>query len=184
VVVNCLWEGRLAIDATMGIAPPRPWIYRLKYGVHGTLPAGAPLPPSTTIVLGPYGDVVRHAGGRIYASWYPDCLAGTSTDLTTPPSWASATAGTAAPDVLDALATATVKALAEHVPAVQGLQVDLVAAGVIVAWGETDIDELDSELHRRHAIGVHDHGDYLSVDTGKLTTAPLFAQRVADLLDR
>jgi glycerol-3-phosphate dehydrogenase len=57
-----------------------------------------------------------------------------------------------------------------------------VAAGVVVAWGDSDIDKPDSELHRRLDIGVHDHDGYLSVDTGKLTTAPLFAAKVADVL--
>jgi hypothetical protein len=184
VVINCSWDGRLAIDATMGIAPPRPWIYRLKYAVHGTAAAAAPPPPSVTLVLGPFGDVVRYADDRVYASWYPACLAGSSGDVVPPASWAPALSRTEAPAVLDELATSTVDALSEHVPALRGMCVDAVAAGVIVAWGETDIDEVDSELHRRHDIGVHDHGGYLSVDTGKLTTAPLFAQRVADLLRR
>ena len=51
---------------------------------------------------------------------------------------------------------------------------------MIVAWGETDIDDPASELHNRYAIGVtSDHG-YHSVDPGKLTMAPLFALRCAD----
>jgi hypothetical protein len=80
------------------------------------------------------------------------------------------------------LAVSTVKGLAQYAPALHGLRVDAVAAGIIVAWGATDIDQIDSELHHRHAIGVHEHDGYLSVDTGKLTTAPLFAQRVAEAL--
>jgi len=182
VVVNCLWDGRLAVDSTMGITPDRPWLYRLKYAVHGTMPSAAPVPPSVTLVLGPYGDVVRHATDRVYASWYPSCLADTSTDVSAPASWDDARAGTATSEVREQLQASTVAALAEHLPAIAALKVDDVAAGVIVAWGETDIDEMDSELHHRHEIGVHDHDGYLSVDTGKLTTAPLFAQRVADLL--
>ncbi len=38
--VNALWDGRLALDETMGLRPGRPWIHRLKYGVSFTLPEG------------------------------------------------------------------------------------------------------------------------------------------------
>ena len=182
VVINCLWDGRLAIDATLGIRPSRPWSYRLKYAVHGTLPGGIQEPPSVTYVLGPFGDVVRRASGRIYASWYPECLAGWSDELVVPPEWRPALDSVASEPMRRDVATRTLRALSRLVPALSHLRVDMVTAGVIVAWGDTDIDQLDSELHRRDAIGVHAHDGYFSVDTGKLTTAPLFAQRVADML--
>jgi hypothetical protein len=53
-------------------------------------------------------------------------------------------------------------------------------AGVIFAWGSTDIPDRASGLHARHAIGPQSHGRYHSVDTGKLTMAPYFAKMVAD----
>ena len=31
-VANTLWHGRLEIDATLGLAPERPWLYRYKFG--------------------------------------------------------------------------------------------------------------------------------------------------------
>ena len=34
----------------------------------------------------------------------------------------------------------------------------------------------------RHAIGPQSHGRYHTVDTGKLTTAPLFGKRLADTI--
>lgn len=181
-VVNCLWDGRLAVDGTMGLAPERPWIHRLKHAVRGRVPAGA-APPSATLVLGPYGDVVHRGGGRVYASWYPVCLTATSTELAPPPGWATSAEGRggATPEHL---AADTVAALRAHVPGLTDLAVDAVGAGVIVAWGERDIDVPESELHRRHEVGVHEHDGYLSVDTGKLTTAPLFAERVAEVLGR
>ena len=43
------------------------------------------------------------------------------------------------------------------------------------AWGETGIEDRTSELHQRHAVGVHSRGRYHSIDTGKLTLAPMFA---------
>ena len=56
----------------------------------------------------------------------------------------------------------------------------VVRGGAIVAWGDTDIDDPQSELHRRFEIGVHSHGRYHSVDPGKLTMAPYFADVCAN----
>jgi hypothetical protein len=58
----------------------------------------------------------------------------------------------------------------------------VVKGGVIVAWGETDIDDPCSELHERFRIGVHSDRGHHSVDPGKLTMAPWFAQECADRL--
>jgi glycine/D-amino acid oxidase-like deaminating enzyme len=87
-VVNALWEGRLAIDATLGHRPRRPWIHRLKYGVSFRPPAGAARPPSATVVLGPFGEVVDYPNGAIYITWYPECVLD-RTDEVAPPEWAT-----------------------------------------------------------------------------------------------
>jgi glycine/D-amino acid oxidase-like deaminating enzyme len=177
-VVNCLWDGRLTIDATMGIPRSRPVFHRLKYAVFGHLATPLDLPTPTTFVLGPFGDVVCWSDGRVYLSWYPVCLAGVSTVLEPPEHWRPAT-DDSPPTAKDLeIASATVAALSARMPALRGMRIDGVKAGVVVAWGESDIDQRDSELHRRYDIGVHDHDGYLSVDTGKLTTAPLFAEHV------
>jgi hypothetical protein len=54
------------------------------------------------------------------------------------------------------------------------------AGGVIFAWGSSGIDDPNSELHNRYAIGPRTLGRYHSVDTGKLTTAPLYAHMVGE----
>jgi len=58
----------------------------------------------------------------------------------------------------------------------------VVDGGPIFAWGESDIDDIGSQLHQRYEIGIHQHGRYLSIDTGKYTCAPLFALEAADRL--
>jgi hypothetical protein len=55
-----------------------------------------------------------------------------------------------------------------------------VKGGVIVAWGETDIYDPGSELHKRYEIGVTSKGGYHSIDPGKLTLAPYFAEQCAE----
>ena len=79
----------------------------------------------------------------------------------------------------------TVAGLAGLGPALRGLSADdlgrtTVKGGVIVAWGETDIDDPDSELHERFRIGVRTEDGHHSVDPGKLTMAPWFAVQCAD----
>jgi hypothetical protein len=178
-VVNALWESRLAIDATAGMSAERPWLYRLKYGIGFTWPADVPRPPSATIISGPFGEVVSYPDSTTYLTWYPTCVTEMSSEIV-PPYWpasperhlrAAMVAGT-----FDSLA-AIVRALAP----LRGRELDglWIKGGPIVAWGRTDIDDPRSELHNRYEIGVHSRGNYHSVDPGKLTMAPFFAEDCA-----
>ncbi len=179
-VVNALWDGRLAIDATIGIRPERPWLFRIKHYLRLNSPGPGPILPSTTIVLGPFGDVVRYANGTSYLSWYPAGLRNVSRDLQ-PPGW---------PCELDRetanrMRRSIVTGLSGVVPAVgsldrAGLESCEVEGGVIFAWGATDIRDPASGLHARSDIGPRSYGRYHSVNTGKLTVAPLFAKMTAD----
>jgi hypothetical protein len=179
-VVNALWDGRLALDESLGHRPGRPWLHRLKYGASFRLPQGVKPPPSATIVLGPFGEVVTYGDGTIYLTWYPACLQAISTDVS-PPDW-----DTYAPEPLRSRILAeTFRALSEIVPLLCALDPEklpdaLVKGGAIVAWGKTDIYDPASELHRRFEIGVTTDGSFHSVDPGKLTMAPYFAQVCAD----
>jgi len=179
-VVNALWDGRLAVDKTVGLRPERSWLYRVKHYVRLQAPDMASNLPCTTIVLGAFGDVVTYADGSLYLSWYPAGMTGISSDLT-PPDW---------PLVLDAAASDDMRdkifdGLRDIVPGVgffapETMEHCRVEAGIIFAWGTTDIDDPASGLHERHAIGFRSCGRYHTVDTGKLTMAPLFGKMVAD----
>jgi len=183
-VVNALWDGRFAINETRGLRPDRPWLHRLKYGVSFRLPRGAHLPPSATFVSGPFGEVVSYADGLTYLTWYPVCLQGISTDVA-PPDWPTYPTE----PLRSVLLQGTLEAMAEFVPCLRAfdpgeLQDVTVKGGVIVAWGETDIYDPASELHRRFEIGVTSTGRFHSVDPGKLTMAPYFAEVCADRIQR
>lgn len=179
-VVNALWDGRLAIDNLLGLRPGRPWLHRLKYGVSFYLPDYTRRPCSTTFVSGPLGEVVTYQEGLIYLTWYPTCLKGISSDIM-PPEWP-----TYPTDPLRSeISRGTLEAMAKFILALRELEfeelLDLtVKGGVIVAWGETDIYDPKSELHKRHEIGVTSTRQYHSVDPGKLTMAPFFAEVCAD----
>ena len=180
-VVNTLWDGRLAIDATAGIRPARPWLFRIKYFLRVNGAAAARVsPPSTTIVLGAFGDVVGFSSGTLYLSWYPAGMRQVSRDLQ-PAGWprelGEETARQLRRSIVSGLA-GVLPELARLDPAeTQSLHV---GGGVIFAWGETDIDDPSSALHARSDVGVKSYGRYHSIDTGKLTLAPLFAKRAAD----
>ncbi|MGH6684768.1 MAG: FAD-dependent oxidoreductase [Pseudolabrys sp.] len=181
-VVNALWDGQFAIDERRGHRPGRPWLHRLKYGVSFRRPA-ALRPKSVTVVLGPFGEVVTFRSGMTYLTWYPACMQGFSGDVTPPP-WRVYPEEPEEPR-RSRLIEDTLAALTELVPALRGLdRADMsevsVKGGVIVAWGATDIDDPKSELHRRFEIGVTSAGRYHTVNPGKLTMAPYFAESCAD----
>jgi hypothetical protein len=60
-----------------------------------------------------------------------------------------------------------------------------VDAAAIVAYGRTDVDDNESLLHDRTKIGLKTYGgNYHSIDTGKLTTTPMFAvESVANIFN-
>jgi glycine/D-amino acid oxidase-like deaminating enzyme len=178
ILVNCLWENRLALDATLGIAPRRPWVHRLKYRVLATLPPALARLPSLTFVLGAYGDIVTYADGSSYLSYYPEAMRGWCSDLSPPTEWQEPCRGNVPASTTRELTQRLLTALQQAVPGIASSAVTHVDAGVIFAWGTTDIDDKDSELHTRHDTGVNEHDGYFSIDTGKFTCAPFYAQQL------
>lgn len=179
-VVNALWAGRLKIDRTMGVLPARPWLHRFKMAITLILASRIESIPSTTFVLGPFGDIVNFSASRLYLSWYPACMIGSSTAVD--PGDPIARLDQAAKDAIvrDSLA-----ALTTLCPSLRELDTGVITdteigGGAIFAWGATDIDEPESELHRRYDIGVESYGSYHSVNTGKYCLAPLFAMDTAE----
>ena len=179
-VVNALWGGRLKIDAGLGLEPRRRWLYRYKFGIRLELRAGTPLPPTVTLVHGSFGDVVNFSSGLTYLSWYPAGMVGTSGALVHP-NW-----GEGFDDAQKrAICDESIRQLAVMLKPLRHLREPAITArhvdgGVIFAWGATDIDDPNSELHHRHDIGIHTTGNYHSVDPGKFTMVPMFAVDVGD----
>jgi glycine/D-amino acid oxidase-like deaminating enzyme len=173
-VVNALWEGRAAVDESAGVAAPEQLV-RYKRFVRLPPPSGVGV-PSATVVLGAFGDVVSYDDGSLYLSWYPEarCVFAVSRGVPAPPPLGSGVAG---------FIDRSIGALGAIVPAVARLprSIDgaVVGGGYIVARGATDVDDRASGLHSRTEIGVTSTGCYHSIDTGKLTTAPLLARDTA-----
>jgi hypothetical protein len=174
VVVNALWEHRLRIDSIMRTAPTRPVVHRFKYGLWSDSSRVARSMPSVTFLLGEYGDCVSF-DGQAYASWYPAGLASQEVALCPSRQDFELTAAARQRLIAD-----TLDPLAQLMPAIAGMLVNdrdswSPRGGFITAWGRTGIDDARSELHERHEVGVHSDCDWHSIDTGKLTMAPMFA---------
>lgn len=203
-VANCLWDDRMRIDRTFGMHDPGPWFLRYKAAI--SLTASGPMRreiPSSTGILGPYGDIVSHGNGAYYVSWYPRCKLAETTEpdgralpelvhvwpvrpirrvvSRFPALTQRLTAHTHRPFV-----RANLKELAAYVPPLADLLRAVthfdVGGGVIVARGSSDIHDPQSHLHQRFRIGPVMSGSYVSIDTGKYCTAPLFAVEAADLI--
>lgn len=183
IVVNCLWEDRRQFDAALGLPRGGAHLFRLKYRVIAQIPELPRAHSSCTMVLGRYGDVVVNPSGRHYLSWYPACMTESTTALAVPSRWKDAIAGPARGDCAQTIAARVVAGLARVMPAVRSARVEVVDAGVVCALGESDIDDPVSRLHRRSEVGVKAHDGYFSIDTGKLTCAPLFALHLAQTVE-
>lgn len=179
-VVNALWDGRLALDAKLGLHPNRPWLHRFKYGVRFQLPDDFPRPPSVTFVFGSFGELVSFDKGSIFLTWYPTCMVGSSPGLEAPDF------PTLPDDPLRSrVLETTYEAMSSMVLGLRGvpraaLDAAVVKGGVIVAWGKTDIDDPQSELHNRFELGLTSVGQYHTLDPGKYTLAPYFAEIAAE----
>ena len=130
-------------------------------------------------MLGPFGDVVNFGGVQLYLSWYPVALAVKQPDLAPPRLQAQVDAARR-----DGVAAAMTRHLGEIVPALDATMLGAGRArlegGYIFAWGETDIHDRQSGLHNRYDVGVHSDRGYHSINTGKLTMAPLNAARLGE----
>jgi hypothetical protein len=178
-VVNSLWHGRLEIDAKLGLAPERGWIYRYKLGGWIDTPIPPESVPSVTCVLGPFGDLANFGRRGAYFSWYPEGMIGTSRELK-PPEWDVSLSSAQQQAVLRRSYDEWLK----RCPVLRSLdysdRVVAPAGGVIFAWGATDIHDGYSRLHTRSEIGIHSVGNYHSVNTGKYTMVPYLGYKVAE----
>ncbi len=176
VVVNALWEGRPAVDATLGIMPPAPWSHRFRAAIYGKASAFALA--SATVCTGPFGDVKQYADGRMYLSWYDAGLLAQGSELAPPCSESGSSAG-----ALDRVRIGTLAALAKFFPEIARLVASAesieVHAGWVYAIGRGSLSDRTSALHRRDQFVLTADRGYISIDTGKYSIAPWLAERVA-----
>lgn len=183
-VVNATWSGRLRIDQTLGITPPEDILYRLKYRVIAEVPDEMKNYPSATMVIGRFGDVVIRPDATAYLSWYPEACRGWASGIHPPEEWDNICRGQITREDFELISELFITNIEKWYPKIRNCKPTIVDAGTIVAQGKTDVDDENSELHKRAEIGVTSYDGYHSVETGKLTTAPMFAIDAAANVDR
>ncbi|MFM7322268.1 MAG: NAD(P)/FAD-dependent oxidoreductase [Armatimonadota bacterium] len=183
LLVNCTWERRSALDATLGIAPPADILHRLKYRLILKVPPVWRDAVSMTMVVGPYGDIVIRRDGTAFLSWYPVGRQGWSTDIEPPRDWDAPSSGRPDPVTANRVADGILSNLDRFYPGIGASEVLQIDAGPIVAIGRSDVGDKGSGLHHRCEVGYREHGTYFTLDPGKLTTAPLFGVRLAERID-
>jgi hypothetical protein len=178
-VVNALWQGRMAIDLTAGLEPAGTWSnrYRLSLFVRTRDPIDT---SSVIIATGPFGDIKNYNDRDFYLSWYPTGLLVDSSEILP-----------LAPPALDItnrqeLSASIIQNLVPLLPGVARIRdsiehIDL-RGGWVFAAGQGKLSDPKSTLHRRFDFGIRRVGAYISVDTGKYSTAPWLAQKVADIV--
>lgn len=178
-VINALWEGRLAVDQSVGVAPVPPWSHRYRLALF-LRTARELTVPCTVVATGPFGDVKNYNGRDFYLSWYPAGLMaeGNAVDPPTLDAAALADRGRLIDAVFDNLgallpAVATLRDTAEAID---------IGGGWVFAAGQGKLSDPSATLHERWRYGVQRRGTYLSIDTGKYSTAPWTARKVAAAL--
>ena len=178
-IVNALWEGRMAIDLTAGLNPTGTWSnrYRLSLFARTTEPIDA---PSAVIATGPFGDIKNYNNRDFYLSWYPAGLLVDSSEILPP-----------TPPVLDIIAeqelsSLIIQNLGHLLPGVaqigESIERVYLRGGWVFAAGQGKLSDPKSTLHRRSDFGIKRAGSYISVDTGKYSTAPWLARKVVDII--
>lgn len=179
LVINALWQGRMAIDATAGIQPSGTWSNRYRLSLFVRTRKALDL-PCAMIATGPFGDVKNYDGRNFYLSWYPAGLRVESGALVPP------TPAVLDPAARTRLTDETFERLGAHLPWIADIRTHAEevrpAGGWVFARGRGALSDPASALHRRSEFGELREGSYLSIDTGKYSTAPWLAQRLAEEL--
>ena len=67
IVVNTLWEGRLAVDRSLGLVPEAEWSHRFRLSLFVETAGRLDL-PCLVLATGPFGDVKNYDGHHFYLS--------------------------------------------------------------------------------------------------------------------
>lgn len=176
VVVNALWNGRLPIDVTAGVTPEPPWSHRYRLCVFARTREVVDV-DSAIVAVGPFGDVKNYNGRDFYLSWYPVGLMAEGSDLEL--SAPETPTGVELERFLDGVRSGLGAVMPGIGRVFDHAEEVTVNGGFVFARGAGSIGDPASGLHRRDRYGVQRFGSYFSVDTGKYSTAPWLAERLA-----
>jgi hypothetical protein len=171
-VINALWQGRMGLDAKVGIPPAGTWSNRYRVSLFVKTKEILNT-PSAFIAVGAFGDVKNYDGQSFYLSWYPAGLLLDSTDVVPkiPAPLTAEQEREIVKKVQSGLATVLTRA-DEIFDAAQEIKIE---GGFVFAQGKGSIAKRSSTLHFRDKFGINRKGRYYSIDTGKYSSAPELA---------
>ncbi|MEZ5873578.1 MAG: FAD-dependent oxidoreductase [Hyphomicrobiales bacterium] len=176
-VVNTLWEGRLAVDATLGLKPEPGWSHRYRLSLFVRTSRNLSV-PSAVIAVGPFGDIKNYNSQEFYLSWYPAGLIAEGHSILPPsrPSLDDADRD----EISAAIARGLCRVLAPAGAVVEAADCTMLGGGWVFALGKGALDDPAATIHRRDRFGIRRYGSYISVDTGKYSIAPWIARRLVE----
>ncbi len=177
LVINTLWEGRLAVDATLGLKPEPGWSHRYRLALFVKTCRKLAV-PSAVISVGPFGDIKNYNGEEFYVSWYPAGLIAEGHSLTPPP--LPSLDDAARDEISTAIAQGLCNVFAPAEAVIEAADCTVLNGGWVFALGKGSLDDPSATIHRRHRFGIRRYGSYFSVDTGKYSIAPLIARTLVD----
>ncbi len=179
IVVNALWHGRPAVDRSLGIVTESDWShrYRVSAFVRTTRCVSA---RSAVLAVGPFGDVKNYDGRNFYVSWYPAGLLAEGRDVAPPE--CRAPEGSEKDRVVAGIRENITREM-PSVRAVFDAAEDIrIEGGYVFARGHGSLSDPTSTIHDRSTFGVTHCDGYVSVDTGKYSSAPIIAKTLAENL--
>lgn len=168
IIINCAWDDKERLDSFVNF-PKSETNYRVKHQILIKPKYAISMLEPVTMVQGPYGDLVPWKDGSIYISWYP--IGRTYFDKKPPKKVQNN-------EVAKKVAIDSLNYMSNLFPAIKDSKILSSKAGVILAKGSSDINKRESDLHKRNMIGIKKKNNWFSIDTGKYTTAPLFAEEI------
>ena len=177
MVINALWEGRMAIDRSLGITPEGVWSNRYRLSLF-LRTAQAVETPCAIIATGPFGDIKNYNGRDFYLSWYPAGLRTDNSEIAPPE---KAELDMPRPEDFMAAVFDNLQVFLPWIAELRAKQESYrMEGGWVFAAGRGALSSSTSSLHRRSDYGVLRRGSYLSIDTGKYSTAPWLARSIAE----
>ncbi|MBP6794992.1 MAG: FAD-dependent oxidoreductase, partial [Saprospiraceae bacterium] len=183
-LVNCLWENQQIMDQQLGCNDRREINLRLKFGITSSYLNELSFIPSISMVSGQYGDFVNFQTStdpKMYFSWYPISRYGMVVDQSIPEEW-NDICNHNFPDHLFQFQIDNQLAIYQKLFSKNFKFIDpQLVPGIIVARGNEDIGNHESELHQRSENPVFCSDGYFSISTGKFTSIP-YNTHLASLL--
>ncbi len=173
-VINASGRDLLRLDSFMGLQSPKDPLFRLKYLLR-TRTKDIDL-PSSSVVLGMFGEVVSFKNFMTLA-WYPagrlDWYQGLNPKRAEPILKEEPAATELKNEIVRGLSTVVPKLKNRHFDDSE------LKGNWIFASGTSDVNDPKSRLHERTDVGIKRMNNYFSINPGKYTTAPYFADELA-----